>query len=268
MFQRLEVLRENRNKRHRYQEFLVEGVRAINLARAHGWGFKALVYAEGAPLSDWARELIAGAEADELLELRPSLMERLSEREETSEMMAVLQMPPNELSRVRFRPDGLAVVFDRPTSPGNLGSIIRSCDALGADGLILTGHGADPYDPQAVRGSMGSLFALPTVWQASYQDVGRWADSLAGAGGRHGRPQIVGASGEATTNVDEVNLVGPTVLVLGNETLGLSHGYREMCDVVVRIPMDGAADSLNVASAASILLYEAGRQRRAAGKAK
>jgi 23S rRNA (uridine2479-2'-O)-methyltransferase len=280
-FQHLEVLKHNRTKRHRAREFVVEGVRAINLARAHGWRFASLVYAAGRPLSGWAQELLSHAGADQLIELRPDLMERLSEREETSELLALVRMPPDDLARIAFRPNGLAVVFDRPGNPGNVGAVIRSCDALGADGLILTGHGVDVYDPQAVRGSMGSLFALPVVWQPSHQDVARWVNSLTvpetaeigSETGGSGRPQIVGGSGEAELSIDQVDLTRPTVLVVGNETRGLSRAYRELCDTIARIPMrasrsDGSAigaDSLNVACAASILLYEADRQRRAAG---
>jgi 23S rRNA (uridine2479-2'-O)-methyltransferase len=265
-FQRLEVLKQNRTKRHRYQEFVVEGVRAINQAREHGWQFSTLAYAAGRPLSAWAQALLAAGAAARVLELEPGLMERLSERDEPSEVVAVARMAPNDPSRLRFWPGGLMMVFDRPASPGNLGSIIRSCDALGAGGLILTGHGADPYDPQAVRASMGSLFALPVVQMASPQEIAKWVETLAASPEATARPQIVGASGEAAVNVEHVDFLKPTVLIAGNETHGLSHGYRELCDLLARIPMSGAADSLNVASAASILLYEAGRQRRAAAR--
>jgi TrmH family RNA methyltransferase len=261
VFQHLEVLKRNRNKRHRYQEFLVEGVRAINQARTHRWRIKALVYAASRPLSPWAREMLARAGADELIELRPDLMEQLSERDDTSELIAVVRMPPDDLARLRQGSNSLVVVFDRPNSPGNMGALIRSCAALGAQGLIVTGHGADLYHPQTVRGSMGSLFALPAIRLASHREVERWLAGLPAGD----RPQIVGGSSDAACLPYQVDFTGPTVLVVGNETRGLSSAYRALCDILVGVPMAGSVDSLNVACAASILLYEADRQRRAQG---
>lgn len=260
VFQRLDVLKRNRTKRQRYGEFFVEGVKAITRARDAGWPLHALAYTAGRPLSSWARELLAACPSATRLELSPPLMDALSDKEETSEVLAIAGIPDDTPERIRARGAPLTLVFDRPTSPGNLGSIIRSCDALSADGLIVTGHGVDVYDPQTIRASVGSLFALPVVRLASPADVARWVRTLEPA---HGPVQLVGASGEAEMALDEVDLTLPSVLVLGNETLGLSVAYRELCTTLVRIPMSGAADSLNVASAASILLYEAGRQRRA-----
>ncbi len=262
-FQRLEVLKRNRTKRHRYGEFFVEGVKAITNARLFGWEITDLAYAAGGSLSGWARDTLAAVPNATRIELPPTLMERLSERDEPSELIAVVGMPDDSLARIALGRHGnppLGLVFDRPSSPGNLGSIVRSCDALGADGLIVTGHGADVYDPQTVRASMGSLFSVPVVWCAGPPDVQRWVNALRASG----QPlQIVGASGDGTAVVDAVDLTRPTLLVVGNETRGLSSGFRTLCDVLVRIPMSGAADSLNVAAAASILLYEANRQRRA-----
>jgi TrmH family RNA methyltransferase len=260
VFQHIDVLKRNRQKRHRFGEFFVEGVKAINRALANGWEVRMLVYAAGRQRSSWARETLERATGATQVEVSPDLMDKLSEKEDASELIAIVAMARDDPDRITLREDALVVVFDRPTSPGNLGAIIRSCDALHADGLVITGHGADLYDPQTVRASMGSLFVLPTVRLASHREVGAW---LAAAGAGRGRLQIVGGSGEATLAVDAADLTGPTVLVLGNETLGLSSGYRELCDVLVGIPMYGMADSLNVACAASILLYEADRQRRA-----
>ena len=264
VFQRLEVLKRNRNKRHRFGEFVLEGVRGINAARAHGWGILALAYAADRRLSAWAQMVLTEQKTATHLELSPHLMEELSDREDSSELIAIVGIPddnPDRIALGRAGAQALVVIFDRPVSPGNLGSIIRSCDALGADGLIVTGHGADVYDPATVRASAGSLFALPTIRLASHNEAGAWVDRVElDLGGT--RPQIVGASGDGDFTIEEIDLTGATVLVTGNETKGLSAGYRAVCDTLVRIPMAGAADSLNVACAASIVLYEAARQRR------
>jgi len=236
----------------------------------------ALAYVDGRPLSSWAQRVLAAAPEAPRIELAPALMDALSEKEEPSELLAVVAMPEDRPGRIQFPardeplPYGqflageapLVCVFDRPVSPGNLGAIVRSCDALGAHGLIVTGHGADVYDPHTIRASQGSLFALPVVRLASHLEVQRWVEEQRQGGTRF---QVVGAAGEAPRAVDEVDLRGPTLLVVGNETHGLSRGYRELCDLLVRIPMAGAADSLNVACAASILLYEVARQRRVQG---
>jgi 23S rRNA (uridine2479-2'-O)-methyltransferase len=208
--------------------------------------------------------MLAAAPAAERIELAPHLMERLSDKEAPSELLAVVRQPPDDLARIalgRLGSAALACVFDRPVNPGNLGTVIRSCDALGADGLVVTGHGCDLYDPLTIRASQGSLFALPVVQAAGPAEIRRWAASAPG-----GAPlRLIGASGDGELEVTEVDLTGPLALVLGNETHGLSRGYREVCDALVRIPMPGAgagtADSLNVAAVASILLYEAQRQR-------
>jgi len=261
LFQHLEALKRNRTTRHRAGELVVEGVQAINLALANGWTINALAYAAGRPLSAWARAVLAGAGAATRVEVSPALLARLSDKEETSELLAVVATPADDPHRIALGDPALVVVVDRPVYPGNLGQIIRAADALGADGLLVTGHGADLYDPQTVRASRGSLFALPAVRLPSHREVGAWL-AQAGDGVPGGRLQLVGGSGEGEAVLDDVDLRRPTALVLGNETRGLGRAWRDLCDVLARIPMTGAADSLNVASAASIMLYEAGRQRR------
>ena len=136
---------------------------------------------------------------------------------------------------------------------------MRSADAFGAAGVVVTGHGADPYDPKSVRASTGSLFAMPVIREASHQGVLTWVRSVREAGVP---VTIVGTDEKAEADVACCDLTKPTLLVVGNETTGLSVGWRESCDIMAKIPMTGAASSLNAASAAAVLLYEAARQRR------
>ena len=197
-------------------------------------------------------------------------MARLSDKHEPSELVAIVGMPPDSPERIKPSADALVAVVDRPSSPGNLGSIIRSSHALGADGVIVTGAGTDIYHPLTVRASMGSLFVLPTVRLESPVELASWVRELATGRGRPGRDRgpksrlrIVGASSDAGQPADTVDLTLPTVLVFGNEADGLSPEYGALCDTLVRIPMHAEADSINVACAAAILLYEVDRQRRA-----
>jgi TrmH family RNA methyltransferase len=259
-FQRAEVLRRNRVKRQRYGAFFVEGVTPINRAIACGWPMRALIYSTERRLSKWAQGVIANSEAERHLELTLDLMAKLSEKEEPSELLAILEIPPNDLARIEISEDFLAVVFDRPSNHGNLGTVIRSCDAFNADGLIVTGHAVDLYDPRTIRASVGSLFSVPVVRLPSHKVLLSW---FAEIGNQVDGLQIVGTSASAEIDVLDADLTRPTVLLIGNETIGLSRRYKDLCDVMVRIPMYGAATSLNVACATSILLYEVDRQRKA-----
>ena len=258
-FQQLEVLRRNREKRHRQRAFLVEGVRPIKKLIASNWPLQAMIYAQQRPLSDWARTVLASRHAPTHYALAPELFAQLSTKNEPGELIALAEIPPDQLDRIPIQPDLLVLVFDRPASPGNLGTLIRSCDALGAHGLIITGHATDLYDPETVSATTGSLFALPSIRLSNPRELEPWIMAV-----RHnlGSLQVVGSDEHGSHSIDAQSWHGPTILVLGNETWGMSAYFRQLCDSIVSIPMGGSASSLNVASAGSILLYEIARQRR------
>ncbi|MFE6779279.1 TrmH family RNA methyltransferase [Streptomyces sp. NPDC057702] len=262
-FQQWESFLTNRNKRTRAREFLVQGVRPISLAVEYGWTIRTLIYDAERSLSRWAEETLRTTAAERVA-MAPGLLAELGEKvDETPEVIAVVEMPPDDLSRIAVGPDFLGVAFDRPTSPGNIGSIIRSADAFGADGLIVSGHAADVYDAKCVRASTGSLFALPSVRVPAHRDVADWVAARRAGG----QPiVIVGTDEHGDSDVFDFDFTRPTLLVIGNETSGLSNAWRETCDHLVRIPMGGAASSLNAANAATAVLYEISRQRIAAAK--
>ena len=257
-FQLALSLLTSRKQRQRQRRFIVEGVRSIDEAVRAAWKIDSFWTAEGRPLSAWAVSLLESGVASAHVELPQTLMTQLSAKDDPSELVASVEIPDDDLARIEPRLNALVVVFDRPVSPGNLGSIIRTCDALGADGLVVTGHAADLYDPQTVRASMGSLFALPVVRAESSSQVLEWVDALRP---HHPGLRVVGSSAHATTALPQHDFTRPTVIVLGNETKGLSWAWKQACDAVVLIPMAGSADSLNVAAAAAVLLYEVERQR-------
>lgn len=256
-FQHWETLLRNRTKRHRAAEFVVQGVRPITLALQHGWSVNALIRPSGVRPSQWAQEAwrdAAGARYD----LEPELFAELSDKDEGhSELLAVIATPPDDLSRVAPAPHSPLVVFDRPSGPGNIGTLLRSIDAFGGAGLIVTGHAADPYDPKSVRASTGSLFCVPTVRVDGPLPV----LGLTGELRENGQPvQLLGTDEGGTLGVRDVDFSIPTVLVIGNETRGLAKAWLEVCDVIVSIPMTGQASSLNAATAGSILLHESLQQ--------
>jgi TrmH family RNA methyltransferase len=258
-FQVWEALLSNRNKRLRAGEFLVQGVRPISLAIEHGWTIRVFLYDSERGLSRWAGELLQSNRSVERVSMAPELLAELGEKGETPpELIAVVEMPADELDRIKVGPDFLGVVFDRPTGPGNIGSIIRSADAFGADGVIVTGHAADVYDSKAVRASTGSLFAVPAVRVPSQREVMAWIAEQRAAG----TPVVVvGTDEHGEADIFDFDLTRPTLLLIGNETSGLSAAWKELADHLVRIPMTGSASSLNAANAATAVLYEVSRQR-------
>ena len=191
-FQQFQALIGNRGKRQRNREFLVQGVRPITLAAEFGWPFRALIYDAERQLSAWARAMLADVPAVHVA-MSPGLLAELGEKEAgPPELIAVVEMPADDLDRITAGPGFLGVLLDRPASPGNIGSIIRSADAFGADGIIVAGHAADVYDPRAVRASTGSLFARPVVRAPSHRRGGRLGERPARPGlpdraGRHRR---------------------------------------------------------------------------------
>ncbi len=256
-FQQWQSLLTNRTKRHRLGEFLVHGVRPISLAVDHGWPLATLLHRNDRALSDWARRTLAAADA-RTVAVAPDLMRELADRDgaaddDVPEILAVARTRPDDLARIDLGGDALVVVFDRPTSPGNLGTLIRSADAFGARGVVVCGHAADVYDPRTVRASTGSLFAVPTVHVSAARDVLAWSEE-------HGAA-VVGTDESGGTSLADADLSGPTLVVVGNETNGLSAIWRDAGTRLVRIPIGGAASSLNAAASATVVLYEAARQR-------
>ena len=258
-FQYVETLRRNREKRQKNKEFFIEGVRPINQALQYNWQIRAFIYSREKHLSDWAEGILARSQASEHYELRLPLLEKLSNKSEASELLAIVTMPEDDVARIPVSEKLLVVIFDRPASPGNLGTLIRSCDALHVDGLIITGHAVDLYDPETISATTGSFFALPTVRLPSQKELQPWLTTLQQ---QFPHMQLVGSDEDAEIEIAQYNFISPTLLVVGNETWGMSASYKALCDAMVKIPMYGSASSLNVACATSIILYEIDRQRR------
>jgi len=261
-YQQWQALLTNRSARSRARAFLVQGVRPITAALEHGHPLPALLVDADARLSDWARDVLARSSAP-VVEMSAPLLAGLAEADTSPELVAVARLPADRLERIGSGRDdrcGLVLVLDRPTQPGNIGSLIRSADAFGADGVVVCGHAADPYDPAAVRASTGSLFALPVVRVNAPNEVLEWAgrQRLSMVGTDEGRPDA------PAVPVADADLSRPLAIVVGNETRGMSAAWRTACELTVAIPMRGWASSLNAANAGSIVLYEADRQRRGA----
>lgn len=258
-FQKWEVLKTNRNKRYKYHEFLVEGVRSLNEAVENHWNIHSFLYDRN-HLSDWAANMIHSVHTKVNYNLTASLMRELSGKEDTSELMAVIEMRNDDLNSVPLSPNPFLVLFDRPSNKGNLGTMIRSCDALGADMLIVTGHAVDLYDPDVVVSAMGSFFNMPAVRVSDQESLFGYLQKLKK---RYPGFQVVGTTAHRENPAYGVDLKSPLLLMMGNETMGLNKAFKEYCDVLCTIPMaeSSYASSLNVSCAASVLMYEVTRQR-------
>ncbi len=259
IYQHLYVLKTNRNKRYRYGEFLVEGVRNINKAVAEGWKVKSFLFSTER-LSDWAYNLLQTVPTERNYRLREELMKELSDKEDTSELVAVVEMRDIRLSQLKLSENPFIILFDRPSNKGNLGTMIRTCDALGADCLIITGHGVDMYDPGVLAASMGSFFQVPVIRVEENREIMEYINSMKA---RYPGFHVVGTTAHKQNPIDRTDFSAPVLLMLGNETVGLNHTYQQACDLLATIPMaQGAyASSFNVSCAAAIMMYEIVRQR-------
>jgi 23S rRNA (uridine2479-2'-O)-methyltransferase len=260
-FQHIEVLKRNREKRQKSKEFFVEGVKPIELAIANHWHISSFIYSKEGELSGWAKDILASSTAEKHFAIPQQLMQKLSDKEDISELIAIIRMREDRLERIEMSGNPLALILDRPSSPGNLGTIIRTADALGVHGVIILGHAADLYDPKTIRASVGTIFSTPVLRIGSPKELLPWIEALK----ERYDLQIVGTSAKGTRLIAEQDFSKPTLLLLGNETLGLSTQLKAMCHTLVRIPIKGAASSLNVAMATAMLLYEIDRQRAGSG---
>ena len=259
-YQKFEVLKNNRNKRYKYQEFLVEGVRNINEAVIKGWNIKSFLYVNENNLSDWAKGIISSTATEINYILSDLLMKELSGKEDTSEIMAIIGMRDDNLETLKFSKNPMIAIFDRPSNKGNLGTIIRSCDALGVECLIITGHSVDLYDTDVVISSMGSFFNMQIVRVSETQKV---LNFIAGMKRRYPTFMAIGTTAHKEHPIYDLDLSGPVLFMIGNETDGLCNAYKECCDILATIPMveSSYATSFNVGCAATVMFYEASRQR-------
>ncbi len=226
--------------------FLVEGVHHVGEALEAGWALESILYAPDLLVSDFGLDLIARAARQQLVVQPVSgpVMESLAEKDNPQGILAIVRQRSPQLETLRVA--GAAVALAAPQDPGNLGAILRSLDAVGAEALFLLGGGVDPYHPTAVRASMGALFWKPVV-QTGWDVFVDWA-------GR-GRQQLVGTSAHGAMDYRDFEPSTPWILVLGSEQKGLSPEQLAACDAQVRLPMYGRVSSLNLAVAAGILLY-------------
>ncbi len=238
-------------KRHKErvesESFLVEGLHHVGSAIEAGWDVDAFLYAPELLSGDYANGLLEEAQRNGLVTqpVSAKVMDSLTGKENPQGILAVVKQKDLHLSDIGAIRLGVALVS--PQDPGNVGTILRTIDAAGADALFLLDGGVDLYHPTCVRASMGTLFWKPAVRTGFDEFVG-WV--------RKNEIRLIGTSAHAQVDYREINPGdSPWVLLLGNEQKGLSEEQIAACEVTVSMPMRGKASSLNLSVATGILLY-------------
>jgi len=248
------------DRKHRRREgaFVVQGIQPVWQAVEAGADIESLVVAPDLLRHAGAASMVAAQEAagTRVARLSAELFGRIADRDGPSGLAAIVAMPSlRSLGDLRVEPDSLFAALHSAGNPGNIGTIVRTASAVGAAGVILIGPSADAYDPAAVKASMGALFTVPVVPAASDAEFLAWA--------RQSGLRIAAASGRASVSCWDADLALPLAVLLGSEGAGLPDEVLHAADLRVAIPMTGTAESLNLAVAAGVLLYEV--RRRAAG---
>ena len=251
---RLKSLREKKYRK-REGHFLVEGLRILTEALDAGRTPKLLVVVEDTQLHPLAQKIEEAtfAGGGEVIETSEAIIAKLSGKSNPQSIIGIYEDHPTALADIDRTESNIWLVAQSLRDPGNLGTILRTGDAVGAGGLILIDDCVDPFSVEAVRASMGAIFTQ-SVTSASWSDFVEWLRSSDG--------QLIGTSLDTENDYQAVQYQAPTFLLVGNEAQGLPVEYEQECDALVKMPMMGKADSLNAAVATAVMAYEVLNQAR------
>ena len=231
-------------------QFLAEGLKIVAEAVEQGRAPRTLLFAAEAASHALLRRAVAATEAakGEVIEVSHEILEKISRRENPQTVLAVFDQTITPLAALEPAASRCWVALEAVRDPGNLGTIVRTADAAGCGAVILVGDCCDPFSVEAVRATMGSIFAVPIVRVSAAEFLawrGRWPGS------------VVGTLLTAATDFRAAAYAPPSLILMGNEQAGLTPQLAAACDVSVKIPMRGRADSLNLAVATGIMIYAA-----------
>jgi len=247
----VKLLRSLRDKKARRAEglFLAEGLRILTEARDSGRLPEIVAFSPEGAKHALAAEIIAATEAagGDAIETSAEILSKMSGKDNPQMLLGAYRQPDMSLGRIDRSNSDLWIVAQALRDPGNIGTILRTGDAVGAGGLILIDDSADPYSVEAVRASMGAIFTQEVA-------TARWPEFLAWL--RGGKGQLVGTSLKAAHDYLEAEYRQPCFLLIGNEQQGLPAEYEAECDLLVKIPMAGRADSLNAAIATAVMAFQ------------
>ncbi|EGE55776.1 UNVERIFIED_ORG: TrmH family RNA methyltransferase [Rhizobium esperanzae] len=243
----------NKKSREESGTFLAEGLKLVIDAIELGWTIRTLVYAKAAKGKPLVEQMAAKTVASGglVLEVSEKVIGSITRRDNPQMVVGIFDQRWKPLKDIRPREGETWVALDRVRDPGNLGTIIRTADAAGASGVILVGEATDPFSLETVRATMGSVFAVP-VARATPEEFLAWRKS---AGVSVVATHLAGAVDYRTIDYRKK----PVVLLMGNEQSGLPEQLAKEADALARIPQQGRADSLNLAVATAVMLFEARR---------
>lgn len=246
---------DDRKERRQTGMFVVEGLRNVGEAVQKGWEIETLIIAPELLVSLFGQQLVeqAAAKGITVIEVSKGVFEALSIKEGPQGIAAVGRQRWMQLEDVHLKNGDTWIALDSVQDPGNLGTILRTSDAAACRGVILLDQSTDPYDPGAIRASMGAIFAQPVV-KTTYADFARWK--------RERQAVVVGTSDKAQLDYHSFEYPPALVVLMGSERQGLLEDHIALCDAVVSIPMRGTSDSLNLAVATGLIIYEIFNQRR------
>ena len=254
------ILKLSKNKERQLSgRFVIEGIREIDRARKGGYSFETLLFNKLIEGPEQAR-LLKYFENDpsvDLIEVNENVFSRIAYRDNQDGIVAIAHQKHQELSDLSSGGNNLYLVVETVEKPGNLGAILRTADAAGITGVIVCDTQSDIYNPNVVRSSLGCLFTVPLVLCSSSEAITFL---------KANKVNIYAAALQESTEYYNIDLAGSSAIVVGSEAGGLSNLWRNAADVIIRIPMYGIADSLNVSVSAAILIYEALRQRKNSNK--
>ena len=250
-FQIIHALKNNRVKRKKAGEVFVEGIECIKQAIAANAEITRIIIIKHDSLSNWGKDVIRQHKDAEIIEMGEKLFAELCDKDEPSEMLITARIKPVILKYVQTD-NPFFVVFDRPADRGNLGSLIRSANAFNADAVLIAGHGVDVYDPKVIRASLGSIFFTKII---AVESIDELTDFIAKQKKKN-KMAIMGTDSDGSVSAADLNIRKPVMLIIGNEAKGMSVKLKELCDTIVKIPMSGNVNSLNVSCAASIMMWE------------
>lgn len=247
---------KNKRQRDETSTYLIEGYRELSRAESGGAVIESVFVCPEFFLKDNENQLISilSEKGATVFQTTKAVFEKLSYRDRPDGLIAVARKNPSKLDDITFKNDNpFVVVAVSLEKPGNLGTILRSADAVGADAIIVVDRITDVYNPNVVRASVGTLFTQ-TVVETSTEEILDWLKAH--------NIQIVATSPGASQVYTEVNYKGPVAIIVGCEQYGLPQNWLELAESKVFIPMCGTADSLNAATCTTLMLYEVLRQRQ------
>lgn len=253
---KIKFIKKLRQKKHRDEEqlFYVEGPRIVSEAYRTGWSVEQVFIAPDLISDSFTESFIKKLHEDhvECIEVDKGVFQSFSIKDGPKGIAAILQQRNYSIEEIQENP-GLWVALDRVQDPGNLGSIFRTLDAVGGKGIVLIDNCVDPYDVSTIRGSMGSFFTMKNIKVSSKEFVNKVITP---------KIQVIGTSDKAAVDYQSIDYSQHIILLMGSEREGLSEILKNVCDNLVSIPMVGSNDSLNLAVATSVCLYEIFNQHR------